>query len=106
ELTPSNGGWTGRTLYSFTGGTDGGAPVAGVTFDSSGNLYGTTYHGGQLSDPVGVVFQLTPSGSGWTENVLYTFQNGSDGADVAAGLVFDNSGNLYGAASAEIGRAH
>ena len=37
---------------------------------------------------------------GWTESLLYSFQNGNDGADVAAGLVFDNSGNLYGAARA------
>src|SRR5208283_2739933 len=46
-----------------------------------------------------VVFQLTPSGSGWTENVLYTFQNGSDGAQPEGGLIFDSSGNLYGTTS-------
>jgi uncharacterized repeat protein (TIGR03803 family) len=39
---------------------------------------------------------LTRSGSGWTETVLYSFQNGSDGANPAAGLTIDN-GNLYGA---------
>lgn len=46
------------TLYSFTGGADGGSPPAGVILDSAGNLYGTTYNGG--SEGRGVVFKLTP----------------------------------------------
>lgn len=33
-------------LHTFTGGTDGGTPGAGVAMDSAGNLYGTTYQGG------------------------------------------------------------
>ena len=33
-------------LYSFTGGADGGNPLAGVIRDSAGNLYGTTNGGG------------------------------------------------------------
>jgi len=97
ELTPSGGGWTKSDAHRFDG-TDGQYPTAGLIFDPSGNLYGTTYYGG--AHGYGAVYELTPSGSGWTENVLYSFQNGNDGADVAAGLVFDNSGNLYGAASA------
>src|SRR5208337_3920758 len=43
--------------------------------------------------------QLSPSGSGWVENVLYTFQNGSDGGLPFAGLIKDQLGNLYGATS-------
>ena len=93
ELTPSNGGWTEKILYSFSGGSDGAQPYAGL-FDQSGNLYGTTLLGGSSGD--GTVFQLTPSGSGWTENVLYTFQDGNDGAFPDGGLIFDQSGNLYG----------
>ncbi|MGA8878867.1 MAG: hypothetical protein WB555_25210 [Candidatus Korobacteraceae bacterium] len=34
----SNGNWIYAALYSFTGGTDGGAPVGGVAFDTKGNL--------------------------------------------------------------------
>jgi uncharacterized repeat protein (TIGR03803 family) len=45
-------------LYSFTGGTDGGEPLAGVIQDSAGNLYGTTSGGG--IDNHGVVFKLQP----------------------------------------------
>ncbi len=96
ELTPSGGGFVKSLAHRFSG-SDGQYPAAGVIFDQSGNLYGTTYYGG--AHGYGAVYQLTPSGSGWTENVLYSFQNGSDGADVAAGLVFDSAGNLYGAAT-------
>jgi uncharacterized repeat protein (TIGR03803 family) len=51
-------------LHSFTGGTDGAHPWAGLTMDAVGNLYGTTQAGGDLAcyAPVGcgVVFKLTP----------------------------------------------
>jgi len=96
ELTPSNGGWTESVIYSFTGFTDGGAPQSGVIFDSAGNLYGTTSAGGQYSD--GTVYELTPSGSGWTETVLHSFQSATEGSEPYAGLTFDASGNLYGTA--------
>ena len=46
------------------------------------------------------MFELTPNGSGgWTEKVLHNFGNGTDGADPAAGLIFDAAGNLYGTTS-------
>src|SRR5208337_3323994 len=100
QLTPVNGGWAEDVLYPFTGGPDRAYPYAGVIFDQAGNLYGTTYYGGTPGcyegNGCGTVFQLAPSGSGWTEKVLYTFQNGSDGASPVGGLIFDQSGNLYG----------
>jgi len=97
ELTPSGGGFVKSLAHRFSG-SDGQYPAAGVIFDQSGNLYGTTYYGGAHSD--GAVYELTPSGSGWTEKVLYSFQNGSDGANPAAGLTADNLGDLYGATTA------
>jgi len=45
-------------LYSFTGGTDGGTPYAGVVLGPNGNLYGTTISGGQTN--AGVVFEIKP----------------------------------------------
>ena len=93
KLAYSGGAWTESVLYTFTGGSDGGMPVNGVVLDEAGNLYGTTYEGG--SGWWGVVFRLSPSGSGWQESVLHTFLGGDDGGR-ARGLVFDTSGNLYG----------
>ena len=94
ELTPSQGQWTLTVLHTFTGLSDGGAPTSGLIFDQAGNLYSTTYVGGAYS--LGTVFELTPSGSGWTESVLHDFAGGNDGANPEAGLVFDSSSNLYG----------
>jgi uncharacterized repeat protein (TIGR03803 family) len=94
KLAPSGSGWVKSAIYSFMGGTDGGAPYSGLIFDQTGNLYGTTEFGG--ANNFGTVFQLTPSGSGWTENVIYSFLNSQDGAGPLGGLVMDGSGNLYG----------
>jgi len=99
ELTPDgSGGWTESVLYSFQGSSDGGNPDGGVIFDHSGNLYGTTGYGG--ANNTGTVFELSPNGSGgWTETVLYSFgKYYSDDANQPKGLIFDQKGNLYGAA--------
>lgn len=95
KLTRSNG-WAESVLYSFTGGSDGGSPYNGVTFDSAGNLYGTTSVGGS---GYGTVYELSPSGSGWTESTLYSFTGGDDGATPIGGVAIDAQGNLYGTAS-------
>ncbi len=85
KLTPSNGGWQVSVLYAFTFGNDGANPRGTLILDPAGNLYGTARLGGNGRN--GVVFQLTPSGSGWAENVLYTFQGGSDGSYPAGGVI-------------------
>jgi uncharacterized repeat protein (TIGR03803 family) len=94
QLTPSHGGWTQSVLYAFTGGSDGSVPHGGVIRDQAGNLYGVTYAGGAHNG--GVVYQLVPSGSGWTENVLHSLDPATDGINPFGGLVFDQAGNLYG----------
>jgi uncharacterized repeat protein (TIGR03803 family) len=83
---------TETALYSFTGGTDGATPLAGLIRDSAGNLYGTTNVGG-ASGYAGVVFKVDTIG---TETVLHNFTAGADGAFPYAGLVRDSTGNLYG----------
>jgi uncharacterized repeat protein (TIGR03803 family) len=94
KLTHSGGRWTESALYQFAGGSDGVFPDGGVTFDRSGNLYGTTCCGG--SRGFGAVFKLTSSGSGWTESLIYSFQGLTDGKEPVTGLMFDTSGNLFG----------
>jgi uncharacterized repeat protein (TIGR03803 family) len=95
ELANSSGSYTEKVLYSFTGGSDGAYPEAGLTLDSAGNLYGTT-NGGGSDMRYGVVFELVNSSGSYTEKVLYSFTGGSDGAYPTADLIMDSSGNLYG----------
>jgi uncharacterized repeat protein (TIGR03803 family) len=87
-----------RVLYSFCssyGCPDGLQPFAGMIFDAAGNLYGTTTFGGFYT--FGAVVELSPSTNGkWTEKVLHSFNNATDGYDPWAGLILDASGKLYG----------
>lgn len=106
ELTPAGGGaWTETVLHSFAS-TDGAQPEASLTFDGSGNLYGTTEFGGSYSactGGCGTVFELSPAtGGGWTETVLRSF-NAADGANPGAAVIFDKAGNLFGTAGGASG---
>jgi uncharacterized repeat protein (TIGR03803 family) len=88
ELLPLHDGrWTGKVLHRFDPKAEGGGPLAGLAFDATGNLYGTTSTGG--SQDGGTVFRLDPGSSGWTLTVLDNY--GSN-----AGLILDEAGNLYG----------
>lgn len=99
KLRRSGSTWTETVLHAFLGQPDGAIPYSGLVFDQAGNLYGTTISGGSGSNCTetgcGTVFQLTPSGSGWTEAVIHSFNN-TDGSEPYGGLIFDNAGNLYG----------
>ena len=97
KLTPGDTGWTETVLYNFAGGTDGYQPWSGLIMDSAGNLYGTTAYGGA---GLGTVFELSPSGDGWTEQVIYDADANSNGID--AGLTMDAAGNIFGVAWWEV----
>ena len=95
KLDTSNN--TETVLHSFAGGaTDGCYTEGGVTRDSAGNLYGTTYAGGSHNQ--GTVWKIDTTN---TETVMYNFKNGADGGDVLTGVVLDSSNNLYGVACEE-----
>jgi uncharacterized repeat protein (TIGR03803 family) len=96
ELSPSaSGTWTKTTVYAFACTPDGNQPNGKLTFDSAGNLYGTTVYGG--ANNYGTVFELSPNGQGgWTETTLYSFTGQTDGGYPTANLVLDKSGNIYG----------
>jgi hypothetical protein len=106
ELSPtaiSGNPWTLSVLYSFPG-TDGilAYPEAGVIFDKSDNLYGTTNVSTSLKKPGGV-FKLAPprqKGGVWTETVLHYLKGGpSDGSFPFDNLVWGKFGLLYGTAA-------
>jgi len=84
-------------LYSFSGTPDGANPVGGLVMDVAGNLYSTTFNGGNVTctnaSGCGTVFKLDTTGN---ETLLYMFSGGADGAYPTGGLVMDAAGNLYG----------
>jgi hypothetical protein len=94
--------WTEKILHSFTGAPDGADPNGGLVLDSKGAVYGTTYYGGDANQECGTVgcgtvFKVGPpakQGEGWSEKVLHRF-NVEDGVYPKAGVIFDESGNLY-----------
>src|SRR5579862_586861 len=85
-------------VYTFIGSTDGALPQ-GVILDSSGNIYGPAFYGGNLSCPLaigcGVIFKIDTTGK---ETPIYTFQDGTDGGVPNGFITMDHSGNIYGAA--------
>lgn len=95
ELLPNqDGSWTEAVLHSFSGDVDGAVPIGPLTFDTQGNLYGTTSGYVNIG---GTAFKMTPDENGnWTVSVLYKFGTGTDGSESYSGVVFDNNGNLYG----------
>ena len=96
QLIPKGDGtYLFRTLYAFTGGTDGAGPYRGVIIDKAGNLYGTTNFDGANS--YGTVFKLTrqPGGT-FAFSVIHNFGGPGDGISPYA-LIFDAHGNIYGA---------
>jgi uncharacterized repeat protein (TIGR03803 family) len=85
------------TLVTFNG-ANGVNPKAGLTLDSSGNLYGTTEYGGAVSG--GTVFKISagPGGviGGGTFTTLHDFTDIANGSHPFGGVTLDSSGNLYG----------
>jgi uncharacterized repeat protein (TIGR03803 family) len=87
-------------LHIFTG-PDGALPEFGsLVRDASGNLFGSTLYGGDLScnngEGCGVVFKVSKTGK---YTLLHSFKNGTDGASPLGSLVLDPVGNPYGTAA-------
>jgi uncharacterized repeat protein (TIGR03803 family) len=92
--------WSETVLHAFTNAPDGSYPSSELTFDSSGNLFGTSFLGGTSGCSglgSGTVYELSPSHGSWTESIIYSFSSGpGDGCNPRSNVVFDGSGNLYG----------
>ena len=105
RLTKSGGKWAETVLHIFNFQEDGYTPQAGVSLDSGGNIYGTTFFGGSFG--LGTVFKLSPQGGSfdapessgnYKETILYSFHGEVDGCHIVSGVVLDSAGNLYGTA--------
>ena len=100
SLAVSSQAQTEKVLHNFARQRDGGQPEAPIVLDPTGNIYGTTREGGDLSCQVvgcGVVFKLSPTSTGgWTETVLHSFAGKYMGDTAGSGVTFDSAGNLYG----------
>jgi uncharacterized repeat protein (TIGR03803 family) len=96
KVQPDGSGFS--IIYTFTNGSDGSGPMAGLVV-SGNTLYGTAKNGGSAGH--GTVFKINTDGSGFTtlySFTAYTSGTNSDGAAPLSSLVL--SGNtLYGTAS-------
>jgi len=79
-------------LHNFSYGPGGFELLSRLALDPSGNLYGTTFQGGN-STKEGVVFKINQLGK---ETVLYTFDQ--EFGSSSAGVLGDSDGTLYGTA--------
>ncbi len=79
-------------IHNFRGTSDGGTPEFGLARDAAGNLYGTSYYGG---NGYGNVFRLQSKNNSWIFTPLYNFQSEADGFNAGAVVVGPN-GSLYG----------
>ena len=100
-ITPLVHAQTYEVLHNFAPIAGGEFPLAGVTRDAAGNLYGTTSEGGTgtvCGNPLGcgTVFTISTAG---VESVLYSFTGGADGSYPSSGVIRDATGNLYGETS-------
>ncbi len=94
KVTPAQSGYTESVLYRFLGGTDAWEPNGPIVIDRAGSIIGSSGFGGSRND--GAVFKLTPSGSGYSESIVYSFPGGSGGQLPQAGVAIDRHGSIYG----------
>ena len=92
QLTHTSSGWTESVIHSFDSDTEGSIAYGGLIMDAAGSLYGATSTG--TPNFAGTVYKLSPSGSGWVADVLYTFADAYLGSRAA--LTFGPTGDLYG----------
>ena len=91
--------WTETVIFPFqaSGVLD---PGGDLTFDAAGNIYGTTFYGGNYGDceeeGCGTIYQLTQSNGVWSQNIVHVFTGETDGQHPAGGVILDRAGNLYG----------
>ena len=81
------------TLFTFHGDA-GGIDPNGVTRGNGGVLFGTTSSGGNAG--AGVLFKLTPNGTGYTEHILHNFTGAKGDGRFPGGNVLVIGDTIYG----------
>lgn len=94
RFTQNVHGWAEQNAHGFGTAGDGAYPYGGLVVNAAGNLFGTTYQGGAGGS--GTVYEIIPTPTGFSYKLLYSFTGATDGGLVAAPLVLDSAGNLYG----------
>jgi hypothetical protein len=94
KLAPQSSGYSATILYRFAGYPDAGQPNGPIAIDKTGSLYGSSQFGGTTNN--GAVFKMTPSASGYSESLIYSFPGGSGGEMPEAGVAMDQHGNIFG----------
>src|SRR5580698_9692125 len=100
--TPRSQAQTYNVIHSFAGSRDGQYPVAGVTLDRGGNVYGTTYIGGTGTlcyENCGTAYKVAHKNSAWLTTPLYDFVGGNDGGNSEARLIIGPDGSFFGTTS-------
>jgi uncharacterized repeat protein (TIGR03803 family) len=85
-----------HVIYTFTGHSSSSNPIAGVTLDQRGNLFGTTAWGGISQTGSGTAYELQRTAGGYVYHDLHDFGNGVDGSLPWAGITIGPDGSLYG----------
>jgi uncharacterized repeat protein (TIGR03803 family) len=96
EITDTNGTYAApTTLYSFTGGSDGGNPDGPLIMDAAGDLFGTTSTGGANGD--GTVFEVKKTNGVYAAapTTIASLAGSDDGFQIG-GLLMDSAGDLFG----------
>ena len=99
-LRPSGSAYIETVLYSFQGGDDAAFPTGGLLASRNGALDGNSGDGGSMycaHAGCGTVFELTPSGSSYTDRVLYAFKGGRNDGQIPLGTLLRMQSRLYGA---------
>jgi uncharacterized repeat protein (TIGR03803 family) len=101
-----SGAWTETILRAFTGVPNGyqcnviydGENPYRMTpvLDSGGNIFGTTYQGGDGCGNYGIVWEISPTGGRkWAYSILYASIGFGPFENPVAGVALDSQGNLY-----------
>lgn len=102
ELANNGGTYAFNVLYTFAGGADGQYPFAPVAMDANGNLFGTTFQGGDTGINAGygcgTLFELVNSAGSWSKNIIRNFGSGStyEGCGPYYGVKADSQGDIFG----------